>query len=74
LTGLNVRIAFLRVEATAGTSAHTTSGGNISYQMYLSREAFIYGLYFSHMCLLGLRNLPLIASKMHVHYTSVILV
>jgi len=30
LIGLNVRIAFLRVAATAGTSAHTTSGEDIS--------------------------------------------
>jgi len=28
LTGLNVRIAFLRVEATAGTNVHTTFGGS----------------------------------------------
>ena len=33
LTDLNVRITFLRVEATAGTSAPTSSGGDISYQM-----------------------------------------
>jgi hypothetical protein len=29
LTGLNVRTAFLREAATAGTNAHTTSGENI---------------------------------------------
>jgi len=30
LIGLSVGTAFLRVVATAGTSAHTTSGGNIN--------------------------------------------
>jgi len=49
LTGLNVRIAFLRVEATVGTSVHTIFGGDISYQMYLSSGPFIFGLNFSHM-------------------------
>jgi hypothetical protein len=46
----NVKIAFLRVEATAGTSAHITSGGNFSYQTYLY---VVFGLYFSHVLFSG---------------------
>jgi hypothetical protein len=53
LIGLNVRIAFLRVEATAGISVHAMFGGDISYQMYLSRGPFIFGLYFSHTLFSG---------------------
>jgi len=56
LIGLNVRIAFLRVEATAGTSAHTIFGESISYQMYLSRGPLFLACIFRICCFLGLRD------------------
>jgi hypothetical protein len=41
------------MEATAGISVHAVFGGDISYQMYLSRGPFIFGLYFSHTLFSG---------------------